>query len=136
VLSTFFQELFQTGIYKRSQGRISRQVTFFAAVVIIVLGLYRLRVTLLAFGPGMSLGLPGVLLLAGLWAAYRVVNVPGFADFLIAVEAEMNKVSWPTGPELIRGSTVVLITILSLAAILFAFDWVWRFLFTRVWGIL
>ena len=135
MLSTFFQELFQTGIYKRSQGRISRQVTFFAAVVIIALGLYRLSATLEGFGPGLSLGLPGALLLAGLWVAYRLVNVPGFADFLIAVEAEMNKVSWPTGPELIRGSTVVLITILSLAAVLFAFDWVWRVIFD-MWGIL
>ena len=33
-----------------------------------------------------------------------VVNLPVFADFLIAVEAEMNKVSWPTRGELFRGS--------------------------------
>ena len=135
MLSAFFQELLQTGIYKRSQGRISRQVTFFTAVIVIALGLYSLRVTLLGYGPAISLGLPGVLLLVGLWAAYRIVNVPSFADFLIAVEAEMNKVSWPTRAELIRGSTVVLITILSLAATLFVFDWIWRVLFTRL-GIL
>ena len=27
-----------------------------------------------------------------LWFAYRIVNFPGFADFLIATEAEINKV--------------------------------------------
>src|ERR1043166_2366629 len=35
----------------------------------------------------------GVLLM---WVAWRVVNIPAFADFLIATEAEMNKVSWTT----------------------------------------
>ena len=34
--------------------------------------------------------------------------MPAFADFLIAVEAEMNKVSWPTRTELFRGSMVVI----------------------------
>src|SRR3712207_7334919 len=36
------------------------------------------------------------ILLGGLlvWFAWRVVNMPTFADFLIATEAEMNKVSW------------------------------------------
>ena len=32
------------------------------------------------------------------------MNMPRFADFLIAVEAEMNKVSWPSKAELIRSS--------------------------------
>ena len=40
----------------------------------------------------------------GLWLGYRIVNVPQFADFLIAVEAEMNKVSWP----IIRSGTRML----------------------------
>ena len=49
------------------------------------------------------------------WICYRLVNFPGFADFLIAVEAEMNKVSWPTRTELFRASMVVLFLIFSLA---------------------
>ena len=53
--------------------------------------------------------------------SYRVVNVPGFADFLIAVEAEMNKVSWPTRTELFRASMVVLILIFALAVVLFVY---------------
>ena len=43
-----------------------------------------------------------VLASLGLWVAFRLVNMPAFADFLIAVEAEMNKVSWPTRGELFR----------------------------------
>ncbi|MBN2293711.1 MAG: preprotein translocase subunit SecE [Pirellulales bacterium] len=83
----------------------------------------------------MQFALPGVLLLLCLWVTYRLVNVPSFADFLIAVEAEMNKVSWPTRQELFRGSAVVLITIILLAALLFAFDMFWNKLFTQM-GIL
>ena len=38
----------------------------------------------------------------GLWASFRVVQMPAFADFLISVEGEMNKVSWPSRGELFR----------------------------------
>ena len=81
-------------------------------------------------GPLWQYALPGVLLMAGLWVAYRVVNVPSFADFLIAVEAEMNKVSWPTRNELFRASMVVLIEIFALAIILTAYDVFWKGLLT------
>ena len=47
------------------------------------------------------IGLPVVSAIVGLWATYRSVNLPAFADFLIAVEAEMNKVSWPSWSELV-----------------------------------
>jgi len=63
------------------------------------------------------------------------VNVPGFADFLIAVEAEMNKVSWPTRAELYRSSVVVLVTIFVLAMVLFVFDFFWGWVF-KILGIL
>ena len=72
-----------------------------------------------------QLALPLLLLAAGLWASYRLVNVLGVADFLISVEAEMNKVSWPTRTELFRASMVVLILIFSLAFILAAYDLAW-----------
>jgi len=159
LVSAFFQELFHVGLYKRTQGRITRQVTFSAVAVAVMAGLWQLYATLDAgvvewpgtwmeawgmaqndaleagIRQGLIYGLPFALLLLGCWAAYRLVNVPGFADFLIAVEAEMNKVSWPTRGELYRSSIVVLVTIFALAAILFVFDFIWRTIFTHV-GIL
>lgn len=135
-MSGFIQELINTGLYKRNQGRITRQVTFAAIAITVGLGLWRLSEALKDWKwiqdrmPGCEFWLPGVLLLGGLWIAYRVVNVPAFADFLIAVEAEMNKVSWPSRAELFRASMVVLITIFALAFILFTFDWLWRWFFT------
>jgi preprotein translocase subunit SecE len=135
-VSAFIQQLFHTGLYKRTQGRITRQVTAFAVGIILFAGLFRLNQSLIGFGPGISYGVPGVLFLMGLWAAYRLVNVPAFADFLIAVEAEMNKVSWPSRSELIRSSLVVLITIFSLAVVLFGFDALWSWIFRDVVRIL
>ncbi len=154
MVSAFFHELFHVGLYKRTQGRITRQVTFCAVAVAVLAGLWRLHGILgagLVNWPGSWMdkwgmaqnevleatirqslhhGLPFLLLLVGLWATYRLVNVPGFADFLIAVEAEMNKVSWPTRGELYRASIVVLVTIFALATILFVFDFIWQTFFT------
>jgi len=128
-VGAFFREMLRVGIYKRSQGRVTRQITFAALAAAIALGLMRLS----ALNAGSALywrfAVPGALLLAGLWASYRAVNVPSFADFLIAVEAEMNKVSWPTRPELFRASMVVLILIFFLAAVLAVFDLLWGVLF-------
>jgi preprotein translocase subunit SecE len=64
-----------------------------------------------------------------MWLGYRLVNWPRFADFLIAVEAEMSKVSWPTKTELYRASTVVIFTMAFLALLLFCYDAIWQFLF-------
>jgi preprotein translocase subunit SecE len=128
-VNAFFRELLRTGIYKRTQGRITRQVTWVAVAVIVALGLYQLHVNLIDYQLSVQYAVPGLLLVLGLWAAYRLVNVPAFADFLIAVEAEMNKVSWPTRSELFRSSVVVLVTIFSLAVVLFVFDFIWNSIF-------
>lgn len=122
-------ELFQFGSYKRNQGRTVRLVTAVTFGVIIALSAWRLYETLATSGSTVRLAAPGVLLFLGWWISYRVVHVPKFADFLIAVEAEMTKVSWPTKTELIRSSLVVIFFIISLALILFCFDLFWRTVF-------
>ncbi len=70
--------------------------------------------------------------LVGGWLAFRLVNLPSFADFLIAVEAEMNKVSWPTRAELIRSSLVVIFSILFLTLVLYTYDTFWSVLLGRL----
>jgi preprotein translocase SecE subunit len=66
-------------------------------------------------------------LLAGVsaWMAWRIVHFPAFADFLIATEAELNKVSWTTRKKLVQDTIVVLVTVLLMAIYLFAMDQVW-----------
>ena len=132
-MSAIIEEFLRVGVYKRSQGRIVRQVTFAALALTLLIGLWRMVLMLRGYGEAYSAwlcyGLPGLLAVIGLWAAYRAVNLPAFADFLIAVEAEMNKVSWPSRSELFRYSVVVIIMILSIGLLLFAFDalWIWLF---------
>jgi preprotein translocase subunit SecE len=128
-VNTLIQELLNTGIYKRSQGRITRQITFGAVFAALAAGMYRMMQTMSNYPIGWKLGLPTLLLVVGVWVAYRLVNIPAFADFLIAVEAEMNKVSWPTRHELIRASIVVLVTMFALTVSLLVFDTVWKVVF-------
>ncbi len=134
--SSFLGELFRVGIYKPSQGRIVRQVTFVASVILLLLtamGLAKWDLFSTMFqGSNYVFGL--AFSVVAVWLAYRLVNYSAFADFLIAVEAEMNKVSWPTWPELWRASVVVMVVIFVMAVSLYLFDIAWTFLF-RLLGV-
>jgi preprotein translocase subunit SecE len=114
--------IFTASRYKRSQGKAARQITFAALVVTIAIGCWRLSSTQIGSGFAREYGIPLALLAIGVWASFRIVNIPRFADFLISVEAEMNKVSWPSKPELFRASMVVIVVIFLLTAILFSYD--------------
>jgi|SRR6185295_18061547 len=130
--SWFFRELFQFSVYKRSQGRIARQVTFATLALGSLIGAYR---AYLFLGTNSSWAVvPWIVLLVMLWICFRLVNMPAFADFLIAVEAEMNKVTWPSRLELLRSSIVVIFCIFFLATILFGYDLFWK-AFLTVLGI-
>ncbi len=135
------QEMFASGVYKRNQGRLVRQFTCIAIWLVVVVAMWRAH--MLFIGPKTAQWFPSVggwlsYLIAvafgalGLWFGYRLVNWPRFADFLISVEAELNKVSWPTQRELVRASMVVIFTILFLSAILFLFDLVWVLIFSTL----
>jgi len=76
--------------------------------------------------PDLWLTLPMILMAATLWFAWRAVNYPVFADFLIATEAEINKVSWTTRKALIRDTIVVLTTLFLLTVFLFVVDLFWN----------
>lgn len=136
-------ELLSASVYKRNQGRIARQLTFAALAAVIGIGIWRMTQLLgVLYGGAAGMGgedfgvvrfvVPAVLLAVGLWVAYRAVNVPWFADFLIAVEAEMAKVSWPTGDEVFRSSVVIIFLIFALAAILAGYDLFWWFVLRNV----
>ena len=76
--------------------------------------------------PSIQFTVPLLLLAASIWFAWRVVNMPMFADFLIATEAELNKVSWTTQRRLVQDTIVVLITVVMMAVFLFGMDYTWR----------
>jgi preprotein translocase subunit SecE len=133
--NSLFGEMFQVGLYKPSQGRITRQTTCGSLWFVTLVAAWRLYATLYAY-PTLQYALPFALIVVGLWSSYRLVNYPRFADFLIAVEAEMNKVSWPSWPELTRSSLVVIFVMIALAVAMLAMDSVWTVLFKNLLGIL
>ena len=131
----FLREVFHVGLYKPAQGKVARQVTGAVVATVVALASWRLQVFLTAMSVSLKQQswlngtttyiIAGAFLVVGSWLAYRLVNVPKFADFLIAVEAEMAKVSWPTRTELYRQSMVVIAVIFILVFLLFAFDLIW-----------
>lgn len=138
---SFLSELVSAAVYKPSQGRLVRQVTFAAVALVLGLGVWRstsLVQSLLPAGDAaaaLRFVVPGLLLAAGAWFAFRLVNVPRFAEFLIAVEAEMAKVSWPSSGEVFRSSAVIIFLIFALAAILAGYDLFWRVVLRNVFQI-
>ena len=128
---SYIKELGKVGLYKKTQGRVTRQVTWAAITFSAALGLYQLAMTRwmqVLSGSINSAICCGVGLLIA-WMAYRLVNYPQFADFLIQVGAEMNKVTWPSRGHLARACVVVIVTMFLLSFVLFAFDFFWDRLF-------
>ena len=132
-MSEFVAELFKTGTYKSKQGKIARISTAIAIFVVLTAGIYQLYNSVLAgHGAFAVYGVPLILLALNAWFSYRVVNYAKFADFLIQVEAEMRKVSWPSKDELLRSSVVVIVVMLLLTVLLFGYDIILQFLFRKI----
>lgn len=133
--------------YKASQGQRVRRLTMLALLILAAAGVYSMIAndTLATVGdwvlripftedfgwiklellPDVRLTLPLLLAVGALWLSFRVVNLPVFADFLIATEAEMNKVSWTTRKRLVQDTIVVLVTVFLMTLFLFTVDQLW-----------
>jgi preprotein translocase subunit SecE len=134
-MTTGMHWFFESSLYKRNQGRITRQATAGGFLAGLAFGCWQLSRIFMDSGAQLQFGVPLLIMAIGAWAIYRVVNYPKFADFLIAVEAEMAKVSWPTWSELVRSSIVVIIVIVGLAIMLFGYDYFWNLIFKYVFRI-
>ncbi len=151
------QGWFSTDPYKKAQGLKVRRLTMLGVLIVLGCGVYSLmNSSLLTTGPtnwevtiplvldnaGNTLRIPLIpdrqfsipllLIAATLWFSYRLINVPAFADFLVATEAEMNKVSWSTKKQLISDTIVVLATVILMALFLLLVDMFWGFLLKRI----
>lgn len=136
---SFWAELFSGRIPKARQGRIVRQLTALSIWVAAWLGSWQLFETLKsglfpdlrdsAAGPYVIYGLPVLMAIAGMWIGFRIVCWPRFASFLIDVEAELSKVSWPSKSELYKAAGVVIFTMAFMATVLFCFDMLWQAIF-------
>jgi preprotein translocase SecE subunit len=82
--------------------------------------------------PAVRFIMPLLLAALAIWFGWRLVNLPAFADFLIATEAELNKVSWTPRRRLVQDTIVVLVTTVLITFFLLFADLIWSQLLTRV----
>ena len=77
--------------------------------------------------------LVALLLMAGsAYALFRVFNRHNIVDFMIATEAEMKKVNWPSKKEVIGSTWIVICGTLMLALLMFVADFLFIWLFTKI----
>ncbi len=110
-------------IYKKAQGRYARSITFVAGMVLSLGGAVVLSEKLGAYAPPfVQYGVPSLLVVALGVLLFWMVNRPSSADFLIATEGEMKKVSWSSRKEIVGSTKVVIVATFMLAVILAAVD--------------
>ncbi len=125
----FLANLVRGDLYKPLQGKQARLWTTVGLGLTIVMGLRELSLTLGAqSSAATAYGVPAMIGAVLAWFTFRLLNYPPFVEFLIATEAEMNKVSWTSRDDLKRATSVVLVTVVLMAVFLFGVDWIWSYL--------
>ncbi len=116
-------------IYKSGQGRYVRIGTAVGvALVAMVLAYYVWGLLAQYVSDGITYkvyleyAIPGVVFLALMAGTGYFLLQPKVADFLIATESEMKKVSWSSKAELIGSTVVVIVTVFLLALFIYAVD--------------
>jgi len=117
-------------IYKRSQGKYTRLGTIIAVMFVATIGAYVLSRELSStVAVWIQFLVPAVLWIGVGVLVLWLANRPSSADFLIATESEMKKVSWSSRKEIIGSTKVVIIFMIVIAAILFGVDFMFVALF-------
>jgi preprotein translocase subunit SecE len=128
-------------IYKKGQGYWTRMGTAAGALLIAGLTTYNIYVYLpvLIYFDTTPAGqarahriaaiVASVFLVAFAAFAWRMMNKPSNADFLIATDSEMKKVNWTSRKELIGSTKVVIIFMFLIAVFLFTADIVFSYFF-------
>jgi len=129
-------------IYKRGQGKYTRLITAFALAVIVILGCLRLytKLEVAQFGVDKQAALLiATLVPAGLFAILALLivwlmNKPTIADFMIASEGEMKKVSWSSRQEIAASTFIVILVVIFMAVLLWVVDLAFRIFFMWLIG--
>ena len=116
-------------IYKSGQGRYVRVGTGAGAGVVALALAYYVWGLLaqyvaddFAYKVLLEYAVPAALFVGLAVGTALALNRPKVADFFIATESEMKKVSWSSKAELIGSTTVVIVTVFLLALLIFAVD--------------
>ncbi len=111
-------------IYKRGQGKYTRLCSAFAAAIIAGMGCWRLYERLEAgdLGLWVETMVPVGLFVVSALLIFWLVNKPSVADFMIAAEGEMKKVSWSSKQEIAVSTFIVIVFVILMAMLLGATD--------------
>ncbi len=118
-------------IYKRGQGKYTRLSSAFGTALIMALGCLQLYKKLQAsdFGLWVETMVPAALfVLLGL-LIFWLVNKQSVADFMIAAEGEMKKVSWSSKQEIVVSTFIVIVVVVLMASLLGLTDFSFRLFF-------
>ena len=136
--------------YKPEQGRMARMAAFWSLALLILFGCNFLHTTLTAYVEALkeplggfvipivsipftgSFAISGGIFLVGVVWLYVWMQKPHVADFLIEVEAELRKVTWPTMQEVVNASIVVCVCVAVLMGFLAGSDYVLGILVRRL----
>jgi preprotein translocase subunit SecE len=128
LMAQFALNLARADVYKPMQGWYVRVYTALGLGLIAGAGVWRIYDTTREFETYWHYGLISVSAVVLGWLIFRIIHFPPFAEFMIATEAEMNKVSWTSKEDLVRATTVVLTTVVIMAVFLFLVDTLWTYL--------
>jgi len=110
-------------IYKPGQGKWVRWGTVVAVGVVTFGAAVTVARWELANAGDVNRAIGGaVVVLLGALLAFWLVNSPKMAEFLIATESEMRKVSWPSRREVANSTKVVILLTFILGILLFMVD--------------
>ena len=116
--------------YKKNQGRPARQIALCVVAACVSWLLISVAAMLVRKQVGIQwLGICISVIAVSAWASMVLLNRPRWADFLISVQAEIDKVTWPSVEEVKRATVVVLVLITSMAVVIFCFDLIWQWVF-------
>ena len=119
-------------IYKRGQGYYTRLYGNVVVSIIVVCGCYALYQKLTGSNIWVQTFVPaGVCVAFGL-LLYWLTNNPKVADFLIAAEGEVKKVSWSSRKEIVTSTLIVICVVIFMAVMLYAADFIFKLLFLEV----
>jgi len=111
-------------IYKRGQGKYTRLYSALAIVIVTGLGCLQLYRKLKAndFGLWIETMVPAGMFVALAVLILWLINKSTVADFMIAAEGEMKKVSWSSKKEITVSTFIVIIVVIFMALLLYGTD--------------
>lgn len=124
-------------IYKPNQAKYTRLGSAFGFGLVAALGCLILYQKL----EGADMGLwVSTMVPVGIFAGFAILIFwlsikPAVADFLIAAESEMKKVSWSSRREIAVSTFIVIVLVIILAVLLGVADICFKLFFTQVFGL-